>query len=194
MFVTRGKSSNLSEQTQKLLELLQDQYSEELEITEYCNLTQRVKDPLLKMYFDNIALDTSKHAAMLSSLLSIVKERSDSQFSNIGLSLEDLSKLRDKEKEARDRYIKCLELASNDAVKLLIKDLILDEDHHFKLVTELLALCTKSDQSRKPLLQCTQCGYELPKTVTISMVPRDLESRIKDMLLTIYCPRCNKPY
>ncbi|MBI5133111.1 MAG: hypothetical protein HZA83_00200 [Thaumarchaeota archaeon] len=191
----KSKPDNLSQNTQKLLEVLENQYSAEMEeITEYCNLTQKVKDPMFKLYFDNIAFDTSKHASMLGSLISLVKERGDLPLGNVGLSLEELGALREKEKQSRGAYVKCLELAENDAVKLLLKDLILDEDHHFKLVTELLTLCTKSKIRDQPLTCCAQCGYELPKTITINTVPKELENRIKDMLLTIYCPRCDKPY
>jgi len=195
MFAMKSKSNDLLENTQKLLELLEKQYSAEmLEMTEYCKLAQKVKDPLLRVYFDNIAFDTSKHASMLGSLISLVKERGDSPLGNIGLSLEELGALREKERESKEAYLKCLELASNEGVKLLIKDLILDEDHHFKLITELLTLNTRLAFSKKPLIQCTQCGYQLPKTITINMVPKDLEDRIKDILVTIYCPRCDKPY
>lgn len=195
MFTMKNKSNDLSENTQQLLELLEKQYSEEMkEMTEYCKLAQKVKDPLLKVYFDNIAFDTSKHASMLGSLISLVTERGDLPLGNIGLSLEELGALREKERESKEAYLKCLELADNEGVKLLIKDLILDEDHHFKLITELLTLHTRLTFTKTPLMRCTQCGYQLPKTITINMVPKDVENRIKDMLVTIYCPRCDKPY
>jgi uncharacterized protein with PIN domain len=105
-----------------------------------------------------------------------------------------MGRLRESKKASEASYLKCLELASNDSVKLLIKMMILDEDHHFKLVTELITRYAKLAHDKKSSILCSQCGYELPKTVTINMVPKDIENRVKDMLLTIYCPRCNAPY
>lgn len=195
MFVIMPKSDNLSANTERLLKLLENQYLQEIERqAEYCKLVHGVKNPLLKLYFDAVAFDTSKHVYILSSLIPRLKQTECGQSSDMGLPFKELGRLRDSKKASEDVYLKCLELTNDEACKLLIKTMILDEDHHFKLVTELLTICAKSAHDKNSASRCSSCGYELPKTVTLNGVPKDMESKVREMLLTIYCPRCNTPY
>ncbi len=175
--------------------MLEKLYLQEVERqTEYCKLVQSVKSPLLKLYFDSIAFDTSKHVYILSSLIPRLKQTEYGPSRDMGLPFKELDRLRENKKASEDAYLKCLELTNDDACKLLIKTMILDEDHHFKLVTELLTMYAKSAHDKCSASLCSSCGYELPKTVTLNGVPKDMESKVKEMLLTIYCPRCNTPY
>jgi rubrerythrin len=128
----------LVEGERKLLELLEKQYNVKIqEITTISRLLDKVRNPLIKLYFEKTSLDVAKHASILHALISLVQGNGFVEQGNFGLSIEEIDRLRKKERDSIETYLETMHLATNDSIRLLIKDLMLDEDRHYKIVNEL---------------------------------------------------------
>jgi hypothetical protein len=137
------RSKNVSGNEQRLVKLLEKEYNEKLrEITISSKLVQNAKNPLIKMYFDKIASDIAKDTAIVGFLISLVKEGRESVSVAIGAGLtpEEVDRLRKRGIESIETYMECLHLAPNYKVRLMLKDLLLDEKYRNKTVKDLWSM------------------------------------------------------
>ena len=119
------------EKSQKLYALLKAQYhAEREELAHYIELLGSVQSSLIRSYFRTLLSDGLKHIELISRIMSDIEGAS----SAAGLTSEGIKKSISEEKESRELLHSCLDLVEEPEIKSILTSIIVDEDHHIKIL------------------------------------------------------------
>jgi rubrerythrin len=119
------------EKSQKLYGLLKAQYhAEREELARYIELLGGVQNSLIRSYFRTLLSDGLKHIEYISGIMSDIEGAS----SAAGLTSEGIKKSIFEERESRELLQSCLELTEKPEIKSILTSIIVDEDHHIKIL------------------------------------------------------------
>jgi len=127
------------EKEQKLYSLLKSQHEAELaEMNHYMTILSRVSNSLIRNYFYTLLNDGLRHIEYLAKMMDDVEGATSSSL----LTKDGLSKSIEEEKNSKEMLLRCFELADDFDIKSILKSIIVDEEHHVKIlehVSELVA-------------------------------------------------------
>ena len=119
------------EKSQKLYGLLKAQYhAEREELARYIELLGSVQNSLIRSYSRTLLSDGLKHIEYISGIMSDIEGAS----SAAGLTSEGIKKSIFEERESRELLQSCLELTEKPEIKSILTSIIVDEDHHIKIL------------------------------------------------------------
>ena len=123
--------------------MLKAQYSAEREeLSHYIELLGSVQNSLIRSYFRTLLSDGLKHVEYISRIMSDIEGASHAA----GLTSEGIKKSISEERESRELLQGCLELTDEPEIKSILTSIIVDEDHHIKIlehINELVQSYTK---------------------------------------------------
>jgi rubrerythrin len=127
------------EKEQKLYSLLKSQHEAELvEMNHYMTILSRVSNSLIRNYFYTLLNDGLRRIEYLAKMMADVEGATSSSL----LTKEGLSKSIEEEKNSKEMLLRCFEMADDFEIKSILKSIIVDEEHHVKIlehVSELVA-------------------------------------------------------
>ncbi|MGA7009887.1 MAG: ferritin-like domain-containing protein [Nitrososphaeraceae archaeon] len=127
------------EKEQKLYSLLKSQHEAELiEMNHYMTILSRVSNSLIRNYFYTLLNDGLRNIEYLAKMMADVEGATSSSL----LTKEGLSKSIEEEKNSKEMLLRCFEMADDFDIKSILKSIIVDEEHHVKIlehVSELVA-------------------------------------------------------
>jgi rubrerythrin len=122
---------------QKLYSLLKSQYEAELsEISHYMKLLGSMQNNLIRTYFQTLLTDGLKHVQYISAMMSNIEGGSSSS----PLTSKGIAKSISEEKESRDLLCSCIEMADDPESKSILRSIVVDEDHHIKILEHISEL------------------------------------------------------
>jgi rubrerythrin len=95
---------------------------------------------IIKNYVHKLLDDGLRHIEYISTLMSSIEGAS----SSLNLTKQGIVRSIDEEKESRDLLIKCVSLADDLETKSLLKSIIVDEEHHIKILEHIEELVSSS--------------------------------------------------
>jgi rubrerythrin len=127
------------ENEQKFYSLLKSQHEAELiEMNHYMTILSKVSNSLIRNYFYTLLNDGLRHIEYLAKMMADVEGATSSSL----LTKEGLSKSIEEEKNSKEMLLRCFEMADDFDIKSILKSIIVDEEHHVKIlehVSELVA-------------------------------------------------------
>ena len=126
---------------QKLYNLLKSQYEAELsELSHYMKLLGSMQNSLIRTYFQTLLTDGLKHVQYISSMMSNIEGGSSSN----ALTSKGIAKSISEEKESRDLLYSCIEMTDDPESKSILRSIVVDEDHHIKILEHISELVQSS--------------------------------------------------
>ncbi len=128
---------NKLEKKQKLYNLLKAQYdAEREELVRYIELLGSTKNSIVRSYFRTLLSDGLKHIEYISEIMSDIEGASRSS----GLTSKGINKSISEEKESRELLYDCLGIAEEPETRSVLTSIIVDEDHHIKILEHMSQL------------------------------------------------------
>ena len=128
---------------QELYTLLKSQHEAEVkEMNHYMTVLSRLNNGIIKNYVHKLLDDGLRHIEYISTLMSSIEGAS----SSLNLTKQGIVRSIDEEKESRDLLIKCVSLADDLETKSLLKSIIVDEEHHIKILEHIEELVSSSSK------------------------------------------------
>ena len=128
---------------QELYTLLKSQHEAEVkEMNHYMTVLSRMNNAIIKNYVHKLLDDGLRHIEYISTLMSSIEGAS----SSLNLTKQGIIRSIDEEKESKDLLIKCVELADDVETKSLLKSIIVDEEHHIKILEHIEELVSSSSK------------------------------------------------
>ena len=125
---------------QDLYALLKSQHEAEMnEMNHYMSVLSRLNNGIIKNYVHKLLDDGLRHIEYISTMMTTIEGAS----SSINLTKQGIIKSIDEEKESRDLLLKCVALADDVETKSLLKSIIVDEEHHIKILEHIEELVSK---------------------------------------------------
>ena len=122
---------------QKLYNLLKSQYEAELsELSHYMKLLGSMQNQLIRTYFQTLLIDGLKHVQYISAMMSNIEGGSSSS----ALTSKGIAKSISEEKESRDLLYSCIEMTDDLESKSILRSIVVDEDHHIKILEHISEL------------------------------------------------------
>jgi rubrerythrin len=126
---------------QDLYTLLKSQHEAEVEeMNHYMTVLSRMNNGVIKNYVHKLLADGLRHIEYISTLMSSIEGAS----SSLNLTKQGIVKSIDEEKESRDLLLKCVALADDVETKSLLKSIVVDEEHHIKILEHIEELVSSS--------------------------------------------------
>lgn len=126
---------------QELYALLKSQHEAEVkEMNHYMTVLSRMNNGIIKNYVHKLLDDGLRHIEYISTLMSSIEGAS----SSLNLTKQGIINSIDEEKESRDLLLKCVALADDVETKSLLKSIIVDEEHHIKILEHIEELVSYS--------------------------------------------------
>ena len=126
---------------QELYALLKSQHEAEVkEMNHYMTVLSRMNNSIIKNYVHKLLDDGLRHIEYISTLMSSIEGAS----SSLNLTKQGIIRSIDEEKESRDLLLKCVALADDVETKSLLKSIIVDEEHHIKILEHIEELVSSS--------------------------------------------------
>lgn len=126
---------------QNLYALLKSQHEAEMkEMNHYMEVLSRTNNGIIKNYLHKLLDDGLRHIEYISTMMSSIEGAS----SSLNLTKQGIIKSIDEEKESRDLLLKCIALADDVETKSLLKSIIVDEEHHIKILEHIEELVSSS--------------------------------------------------
>lgn len=126
---------------QDLYTLLKSQHEAEVEeMNHYMTVLSRMNNGVIKNYVHKLLADGLRHIEYISTLMSSIEGAS----SSLNLTKQGIVKSIDEEKDSRDLLLKCVALADDVETKSLLKSIIVDEEHHIKILEHIEELVSSS--------------------------------------------------
>ncbi|HJR84020.1 MAG TPA: hypothetical protein VJ772_01490 [Nitrososphaeraceae archaeon] len=134
-------SDSSLKRNQDLYTLLKSQHEAEVkEMNHYMTVLSRMNNGVIKNYVHKLLADGLRHIEYISTLMSSIEGAS----SSLNLTKQGIVRSIDEEKESRDLLLKCVELADDVETKSLLKSIIVDEEHHIKILEHIEELVSSS--------------------------------------------------
>jgi len=119
---------------QKLYSLLKEQHEEELkELTHYMSIITNVNSSLIRNYIHTLLTDGLKHIEYISSLMADIEGASASS----SLTKKGIAESIAEERKSAQVLERCIEIANNDKARSLLKSILVDEEHHIKILEHM---------------------------------------------------------
>lgn len=126
---------------QELYALLKSQHEAEVkEMNHYMTVLSRMNNGIIKNYVHKLLDDGLRHIEYISTLMSSIEGAS----SSLNLTKQGIINSIDEEKASRDLLLKCVALADDVETKSLLKSIIVDEEHHIKILEHIEELVSSS--------------------------------------------------
>jgi rubrerythrin len=126
---------------QDLYSLLKSQHEAEVEeMNHYMTVLSRMNNGVIKNYVHKLLADGLRHIEYISTLMSSIEGAS----SSLNLTKQGIVRSIDEEKESKDLLLKCVALADDVETKSLLKSIIVDEEHHIKILEHIEELVSSS--------------------------------------------------
>jgi rubrerythrin len=126
-----------SERKQKLYTLLKSQHGAEVkEIMYYMSVLRNVQNNMIRNYLHTLLNDGLKHIEYISSIMTNIEGATGSS----SLTKKGIAESIAEENESRDKLLECIEAADDLETKSLLKSLIVDEEHHIKILENISSL------------------------------------------------------
>ena len=130
----------LLKRKQDLYTLLKSQHEAEVkEMNHYMSVLSRLNNGIIKNYVHKLLDDGLRHIEYISTMMTTIEGAS----SSFNLTKQGIIKSIDEEKESRDLLLKCVALADDIETKSLLKSIIVDEEHHIKILEHIEELVSK---------------------------------------------------
>jgi rubrerythrin len=134
---------SLLKRKQDLYALLKSQHEAEVkEMNHYMNVLSRMNNGVVRNYVHKLLDDGLRHIEYISTMMTGIEGAS----SSLNLTKQGIIKSIDEEKQSRDLLLKCIELADDIETKSLLKSIIVDEEHHIKILEHIEELVSTSGQ------------------------------------------------
>lgn len=131
---------SLLKRKQDLYTLLKSQHEAEVkEMNHYMTVLSRLNNGIIKNYVHKLLDDGLRHIEYISTMMTTIEGAS----SSFNLTKQGIIKSIDEEKESRDLLLKCVALADDIETKSLLKSIIVDEEHHIKILEHIEELVSK---------------------------------------------------
>lgn len=131
---------SLLKRKQDLFTLLKSQHEAEVkEMNHYMSVLSRLNNGIIKNYVHKLLDDGLRHIEYISTMMTTIEGAS----SSLNLTKPGITKSIDEEKESRDLLLKCVALADDVETKSLLKSIIVDEEHHIKILEHIEELVSK---------------------------------------------------
>lgn len=131
---------SLLKRKQDLYALLKSQHEAEVkEMNHYMTVLSRLNNGIIKNYVHKLLDDGLRHIEYISTMMTTIEGAS----SSLNLTKQGIIKSIDEEKESRDLLLKCVALADDVETKSLLKSIIVDEEHHIKILEHIEELVSK---------------------------------------------------
>jgi rubrerythrin len=131
---------SLLKRKQDLYTLLKSQHEAEVkEMNHYMAVLSRLNNGIIKNYVHKLLDDGLRHIEYISTMMTTIEGAS----SSFNLTKQGIIKSIDEEKESRDLLLKCVALADDVETKSLLKSIIVDEEHHIKILEHIEELVSK---------------------------------------------------
>jgi len=131
---------SLLKRKQDLYTLLKSQHEAEVkEMNHYMSVLSRLNNGIIKNYVHKLLDDGLRHIEYISTMMTTIEGAS----SSLNLTKPGITKSIDEEKESRDLLLKCVALADDVETKSLLKSIIVDEEHHIKILEHIEELVSK---------------------------------------------------
>jgi rubrerythrin len=131
---------SLLKRKQDLYTLLKSQHEAEVkEMNHYMTVLSRLNNGIIKNYVHKLLDDGLRHIEYISTMMTTIEGAS----SSFNLTKQGIIKSIDEEKESRDLLVKCVALADDVETKSLLKSIIVDEEHHIKILEHIEELVSK---------------------------------------------------
>jgi len=109
-------------------------------------VTENVKNLLIKILLQSIGLDSQKHADMLRAILALLKHEtpfiSEEEKQRISNQIKEHIKL---EEKAIETYSELIEKADNEKVKTILRYIVEDEKRHHEMLLKIDKLIVKPE-------------------------------------------------
>jgi rubrerythrin len=134
---------SLLKRKQDLYALLKSQHEAEVkEMNHYMYVLSRMNNGVIRNYVHKLLDDGLRHIEYISTMMTGIEGAS----SSLNLTKQGIIKSIDEEKQSRDLLLKCIELADDIETKSLLKSIIVDEEHHIKILEHIEELVSTSGQ------------------------------------------------
>ena len=131
----------LIKRKQELYALLKSQHEAEVkEMNHYMSVLSRLNNGIIRNYVHKLLDDGLRHIEYISTMMSSIEGAS----SSLNLTKKGIVDSIDEEKESRDLLQKCIALADDLETKSLLKSIIVDEEHHIKILEHIEELVSSS--------------------------------------------------
>ena len=125
------------EKQQRLYELLKQQHeAEKDEILHYSSLLKEIESNLIRNYINTLLIDGIKHIQYITQAMAKIEGAS----SSIYLTKEGIGQSIEEEEESKNLLIECIDLTEDEDIKELLKSVIVDEEHHIKILEHIRKL------------------------------------------------------
>ena len=133
----------LLKRKQDLYALLKSQHVAEVkEMNHYMSVLSRLNNGIIRNYVHKLLDDGLRHIEYISNMMTAIEGAS----STLNLTKQGIIKSIDEEKESRDLLLKCVTLADDLETKSLLKSIVVDEEHHIKILQHIEELVSASRQ------------------------------------------------
>ena len=129
----RGKM----EKQQRLYELLKQQHeAEKDEILHYSTLLKEIENNLIRNYINTLLSDGIKHIQYITQAMAKIEGASGS----IHLTEEGINHSIEEEEDSKNILLECIGLAQDKDTKELLQSVVVDEEHHIKILQHIRKL------------------------------------------------------
>jgi len=128
---------------QDLYSLLRSQHEAEMkEMNHYMSVLSKTNSSIIRNYIHKLLDDGLRHVEYISTMMSAIEGGS----SSLNLTKQGIIKSIEEEKESKDLLLKCVSLADDLETKSLLKSIIVDEEHHVKILEHIEELVSGSSK------------------------------------------------
>ncbi len=129
---------------QDLYALLKSQHEAEMkEMNHYMSVLSRMNNVVIKNYIHKLLDDGLRHIEYISSMMTAIEGAS----SSLNLTKQGIINSINEEKESKDLLLKCVSLADDIETKSLLTSIIVDEEHHMKILEHIRELVSTYSES-----------------------------------------------
>ena len=122
------------EKQQRLYEILKEQHeAEKHEIVHYSSILKDIENSLIRNYITTLLNDGIKHIQYITQAMTKIEGASGS----LHLTKEGLNKSIKEEEESKNLVQECINLTEDSDIKELLKSIVVDEDHHIKILQHI---------------------------------------------------------
>jgi rubrerythrin len=122
------------EKQQRLYEILKEQHeAEKHEIVHYSSILKDIENSLIRNYITTLLNDGIKHIQYITQAMTKIEGASGS----LHLTREGLNKSIKEEEESKNLVQECINLTEDPDIKELLKSIVVDEDHHIKILQHI---------------------------------------------------------
>ena len=136
-------TDSLLRRKQDLYSLLKSQHEAEMkEMNHYMTVLSRTNNRIIRNYIHKLLDDGLRYIEYISTMMSAIEGAS----SSLNLTKQGIIKSIEEEKESKDLLLKCVSLADDLETISLLKSIIVDEEHHVKILEHIEELVSGSSQ------------------------------------------------